>query len=396
VSQVDHAKPEGKSHEPLLNADTDTVPEEWLNQPPPERKFLLDGVLPCGKVGLYVAPGGTGKGWTLLQLAVGVATGRPVLGRWEVPEPGSVLLLAGEDEPDELRRRLWTIYQALAAEAAGRDIKRALRQRLYLHSVVGQDPMLTTVDNNGNVQRTEFAARLLATALEIPDLKLIVLDPLSRFRGGEENDSKLATAFVVTLEHIVQETGATVLTAHHTNKGSQGNDGSMAHGAARGSSALTDGVRWQANLATMTTKEAKDYGIEPNERRRYVRLEVPKNNYAPPIEGMWLQRQHGGYLLAVDLEPSPTAGRTHPDETHLPAVVRLVRDRLVAGEEYSPRQFEDRFGGKDGQLGISQKQLRRVLNLALEQGKIIKRPARKSLRKNRKVLDLPPTQQEAA
>jgi RecA-family ATPase len=373
----------------LFDPDTGAVPAQWLKEQPPERRFLLDDVLPLGKVGLLVAPGGTGKGWTLLQLAVGVAVGSRVLGRWKVSQPGSVLLIAGEDEPEELWRRLWTICQALRRDPAIGNLDSTLSRRLFLHSVVGEDAMLTKVDAQSNTVKTPFADKVLATALAIPDLRLVIVDPLSRFRGGEENDSQLATAFVQTLEHIAQRTGANILAAHHTNKGSQGNDASMSQGAARGATALTDGVRWQANLAVMTPKQAKDLGIDPEDRRRYVRLEVPKNNYAPPIEGMWLERQEGGWLLATDLDKVDSSGRRAPDHSHILAVVEFVRAQAVCGKEYSPRQFEDTFGGIKNALGISQKQLRNVIEIALLRGDLIKRPASKAPRQGLEVLAVP-------
>ena len=84
------------------------------NNKPPRRKVLLEQrdmneqpapFLPLGKVGLFVSPGGVGKTTVLSQLAISVATGLPWLG-FEVASPGKVFLGLGEEDKDEVHRRL--------------------------------------------------------------------------------------------------------------------------------------------------------------------------------------------------------------------------------------------------------------------------------------------------
>jgi hypothetical protein len=41
--------------------------------------------------------------------------------------------------------------------------------------------------------------------------------------------------------------------------------------AQRGSAAFSDGIRWQMNLATMTSNDAKKLGIPEAMRRRYLK-----------------------------------------------------------------------------------------------------------------------------
>jgi len=156
----------------------------------------------------------------------------------------------------------------------GGDIKTSLRQRLYIKSMVGRDNLITA-KLDSEVRRTRYAEALIATAQQIPNLKLILLDPASRFKGGDENAAADATRFVEALEYIARETGTAVLAVHHANKASlNGNGASQA--AARGSSALTDGVRWQMNLSTMTPDETGRYGIEEETRGYYVKASVPQ------------------------------------------------------------------------------------------------------------------------
>jgi hypothetical protein len=70
-------------------------------------------VLPLGKVGQLIAEGGGGKTQALCQLAIAVATGGTWLGSLDVaPEgKGRVLLVLGEEDSDEARRRLYRSAQ---------------------------------------------------------------------------------------------------------------------------------------------------------------------------------------------------------------------------------------------------------------------------------------------
>jgi RecA-family ATPase len=66
---------------------------------------LFKDIIPCGKVILLVAPGGTGKTMFAIQLGASVATGCPFADVWETGETGGALLLLGEDDDEELHRR---------------------------------------------------------------------------------------------------------------------------------------------------------------------------------------------------------------------------------------------------------------------------------------------------
>jgi len=358
----------------------------WLDTEPPPRRYLLVDRLALSIVGLLVGSGGTGKSMGVVQILLSVATGLPVWGAWSVAEAGSVLYLAAEESAEELHRRVYAAYRAAIADPDVGDIRGALADRLYVHSLQGRQ-CLITAGTYRDVVRTAYVERIIATARQIPDLRLIVLDPVSRFRGGDENDSQAATMFIAALESIAQATGATVLGVHHTTKASQGANGdAMAQGAARGASALTDGCRWQLNLATMTPQEARRHGIADEDRQGYVRAEITKTNYAPPSPGLWLRRGAGGVLAAVDLGPDDS-GPT--DEELLPRIVALVRDRAARGMEYSRRACEEQLGGVDGTLGIPQRRLRDLIELALTRGALVLRPPATPTRNVREVLAVP-------
>lgn len=375
--------PDPVEPEPLFPLEEGRV-GTWLDISPPPRRWLVNNVLPIGKTGLLVAPGGTGKSLFMIQLALATATGLPLFGKLPMGETGGVLALFAEDDGEELHRRFFhTTRNLLEWREEAETCLGQIRERIIARSMVGMDNLITAKFRE-EVIRTEYADRLLKTADGIPDLKLILIDPASRFKGGEENAAADATRFVEAMEYISQRTWATVLVAHHANKSSMV-VGGTSQAAARGSSALTDGVRWQANLSTMTVQECAETGTHPGKRKNFVRFSIPKNNYAPPFEDRWLMRGEYGILQMVDLTPPKAV----ENDAIMERVTSILQERSGSGHEYGKRAFVERFGGVKGDLECGEKRLRRIIEEALENGALIERPPATPSRGVRSVLALP-------
>ncbi|MEM1347646.1 MAG: AAA family ATPase [Myxococcota bacterium] len=276
----------------------------WLHEAPPPRRMLLerDGkcVLPMGKVGFFVGEGGVGKTWALLQMAVAVTTGTTWFQHYRVPEEsqGSVFLAMGEEDPEEMHRRIHEIvgHLGLAAHQLSE-----LEQRLWPIPLAGHFvEFLTDGDRSFNHERFEQTLRQSA-----PDdgWKLVILDPASRFMGIDaEKDNAYATRFVQLLEQLTKLPGnPTVLCAHHTTKAARSSQASGLRGvAARGASALTDGARWQGNLTSATNAEGElleDMAV----------FRITKSNYGPMPPALYLQRKPGSGVLLPSLDPDDDA-----------------------------------------------------------------------------------------
>ena len=152
-----------------------------------------------------------------------------------------------------------------------------LCNRLFVRSMVAEDVQLTTVGNNNEAMNTLVADRLALTASQLADIKLIILDPAARFRGGDENSNPHATRFVQALEKLVKQTGATVLIAHHASKASAYSGEATQH-ASRGASALTDGIRLQLALSPLNQKHKLYVAMSDDDRRNHLELSVAKTN----------------------------------------------------------------------------------------------------------------------
>lgn len=333
--------------------------DRYLATLPKARRWLLEKLLVLGKVGAIIAPGAHSKSQLMLQIGVGVATGIPVADHWEVGETGGVLVFFAEDDDDEIHRRIKRIQEHLQL-AGHADKLTSLADRLYIFSTIGIDTLLTKRDTSGEVCATDVVGRIAELASQVPDLRLIVIDPASRFRGGEENSNEDATRFVEALETLAKATGATVLIAHHTNKGSYNADGDPGQGASRGASALTDGVRWQMNLNRPSNNQADAIGVNKDAIGRYVAATVTKTNYSAIPAPVFLERGEDGYLTAV----TPAQARQRTEQA---AIVRVLQVLQKSGA-LTARNLEDKYGGVSNVLKMPKQHVRDVVKLAVTRG----------------------------
>ena len=197
---------------PLFDLRTASV-ARFLDREAPPREWVLEDCLPYGRAALLVATGGTGKSQLVLQLAYDVATGRQRFSPWAPGKTGSVLILSAEDEEEELHRRFRRLAHEDMASADGADVMAALRKNFFVVPRVGENNLMTR-DAGREIERTTYVDRLAKTVSEMQDLRLIVIDPVSRFRGGDENAADDTTRFVEAIEHLVKQTGAAVLAVH--------------------------------------------------------------------------------------------------------------------------------------------------------------------------------------
>lgn len=352
---------------------------DLLATDPPPRRWLVTDRVPLGIVGLLAAAGGTGKSMATLQLAVSVCTGLDWL---ELPmgEPGSVLMFSAEDDRQEIHRRLKSVVKVYSDTVdplnpdAFNEYFIRIAERLHVFDRVGMDNRLTA-KLNGELHRTAFARRVIEVAEQVPDCKLIVLDPLARFDGGEPNDNADSTRLIECAEEIRKATGATVLLPHHVSKASM-KDNASGQEAVRGGSGLVDGSRWVGLLSTLKSDVAeKEYGLDPDEAAKLVRFTTPKANYSAPWEGVWLRRIAGGALVPTILEKADSKPERKSEERYLSFLVtakELIRKKEKDGEYLTATKLRG-YGGREGIFGIGEVSLRSCINRALEEGELSKR-----------------------
>src|SRR5258708_299147 len=177
---------------------------EWvgaggLREEVPAMEFLVDRLIPANVVAMLVAEGGAGKTYLTLHLAESGGRGGDFFGF--TTKPTRVAYIGLEDPADILRRRIYHIYQDRRAELVLRkDPKRLgrydanLYQNLTVASLVGEQVHLIGMNGGGVVQSP--TVDWLIAKLKDADVRFLVLDPMSRLHGLDENANAIGTPMV--------------------------------------------------------------------------------------------------------------------------------------------------------------------------------------------------------
>jgi hypothetical protein len=207
---------------------------------PPARVWTVKGVLPAATAGIFAAVGDAGKSMLTLKLGLDVAigTGAHFFGG-KVVATGAAVIVTAEDDAAEVHRRLHALDPTEARKG----------KPLYVVPMlsVGGSPSIMAESASGPMP-TEFWDKLRAQLATIPDLRLVVLDPLSHFIAGNTNDNRLGSAVMGKLTGLATETRATVMMVHHFAKRQEIDGLSGARDAIRGASAFVDNSRWALTL----------------------------------------------------------------------------------------------------------------------------------------------------
>jgi regulatory protein RepA len=321
------------------------IEPDWLTEAPPKRKWILrdkrrpnfDGVLPLGKAGDIIAQGGGFKTSLAIQLAVAVATGADWLDTFSVATPGRVLLLLGEEDREEVRRR---VYQSTRGN--GRLPEPGDIETLALS---GQPCALIERDAKGNPKETVFL-EWLRNYIAASQWALVIVDPLSRFAGPDaEVDNAQGTRFVEVIESFCEASGGgTALCNHHTNKLARGNGRGLVDATgARGVTSIGDGFRWEASL---TVERLKFEHAEEQERLgKIVTLAQTKTNYSREFDPVALRRDQDGRLVPLDDDDAETVQQARLNEPDRSAKQSARESAKAVGNRQ--RDAEDDAAARD-------------------------------------------------
>ena len=305
---------------------------------PQARSWLIKDFLPSKVVAALIAAGGTGKSYLAMHIAVSSASGSSLFGKFIPTKPARVVFISGEDDETEIKRRLHAVTYGMPVA-----LVTSIDKNLHFIDLADAFELFTQKPAVGEVQITNVPLRLVETIKKVAgdSVDLIIVDPVSRFRGGEENSASDTTRFVQSLQYLRDQLGATVLALHHVNKGAKTNGTSQNN--ARGSSAFIDGVRLVYELNALSDAEIeKAYGrqiIMP----RVLTLSSVKSNYGAPIAPMILCKRTDGTLEQFGMK----AGQ-HQD-------LSILQEIKI--NPTSKTQFKKSYGSATGKFGLSEKAL---------------------------------------
>ena len=262
---------------------------------PADISWLWPGRIPLGRLTLLVGRPGDGKSFLTAYLAANVSRGKAWVDGSPCPS-GSVVLCSAEDDPAD------TIAPRLIAHDADRD-------KIHLLSGV-----MCREDNGEPVERVFTLADLHAlrqTLERLPDCKLIIVDPIGSYLGGNADahrDNEMR-AVLAPVCHLASHYGAAVVVVAHTRKSISANADDM------GSRAFTGLARSVLHLM-----------VDPEDRTKQKRLLLPgKNNLAERPAG-----------LAFDIGPGDVEER--PCVRWIDVEVTITADEVVNRD--APRDDE--------------------------------------------------------
>lgn len=296
--------------------------------PIPPRGWLL-GTTFCRRfVSSIVAGGGVGK--TALRVAqmLSLASGRALTGE-HVFKRCRVLIVCLEDDIDELRRR---VEAAMLHHGVSRN---EVDGWLFLSAPSGAAGKLMQTDAKGAVLPGTLGEEL-AEAIEELGLDVVMLDPLVKAHGCEENANNAMDAVITALAGLSVRHDISIDAPHHVSKGTS-DPGNADRG--RGASAVKDGARLVYTLSTMSSDEAEQFGVPERDRRSYVRMDPGKVNITPSatdatwfrIVGVHLGNGNADYPTGDTVQ---TVERWEPPETWAGitcALANRILDTIDAG-----------------------------------------------------------------
>lgn len=294
-----------------------------------------------------VAPGATGKTALTVGMALAMASGRPLLGHEVHGGPKRVWLFNLEDDADELARSF-----SAAAWAHDIDPARDVAGHLFLDSGVSGPGLCTAKQVRQGFTVLEPVYGALKAEIIARQIDCLIVDPFVSSHKVNENDNGAIDAVVKEWAKVAAATHCVIVLVHHTSKMA---GAEVTVDRARGASALPNAARSVLVLNRMTEDEARRWGIEPGDARRFFSTYNDKSNRSPSAGAVdWHE------ILSVDLPNGegddwigdsvgavtrwypPAVGPTEPLAPDTAAQVRA----LIAQGEWRESDRAERWAGK--------------------------------------------------
>lgn len=237
------------------------------------RPWLVERMLMSEAVTLLLAPGSAGKSSLSLAIAAHLAMGLDFAGY--VSKKGcKTIVYNGEDDLEEQSRRLMGVCMTYGFDYL------TVRDRVMLISSSQFKMTLASMDGRRPVRHDDIVKQLIHEASD-PDVGLVVLDPLVKIHKCDESDNVQMDFVMETLTDVARAAKVSILALHHTSKISGNNEAKIGNmDIGRGASAIVNASRVAFTLLNASEQDAEDYGLQDDERFRWVRMDDAKMNLA--------------------------------------------------------------------------------------------------------------------
>ncbi len=234
----------------MSNLEVEKLKWKWMeNLGTQKTKVVLKDVMPIpeNEVSILAAPGGVGKSFLAIQMAM----------KYVESHYGNAGLWLSEDAENQVGFRHKMLQTKLGISSTEKRI-----------ATISTDPEPFLKRNSYGAYVPNYEALEVfiewAAALNI---RFLVIDPIINFFGGNENDASQARMFTAPFVKWAHEMKITILLIHHSAKGKSG---------PRGSSDFQNGVK---AVYTMDVPRVDGDTIDEIDMRRGIRiLRLVKDN----------------------------------------------------------------------------------------------------------------------
>lgn len=185
-----------KKRAPLFESFTDLE-----KKPRSATRWLFNGLIPQGTVGVLGSAPKTAKTWVAEELSVALISGKPAFDQFEVPQPGIVAYFFAEDDEESIITRT-------RALANSKKLDSTALARFYPH------PKGTTID----VMNIDDLAWIVASCRRVGNITFLILDPFRDIHTANEDSSTEMAPVMKRLLALQVVLGCTVLFVHHSSK----------------------------------------------------------------------------------------------------------------------------------------------------------------------------------
>jgi hypothetical protein len=296
-------------HEASAKAPIWAESDGWSEGAIPPRPWIARGYLLRGAVSVISGASSVSKSTLAVGYTVALAL-HQVFNRFAPLGAGRVMLYNVEDDANEQRRRFSAVLRQFGAspsDLAGKVMR------------VGPNSVGTLIDRDPDTRELFLTGAMVAMQELIAEFKpdVLILDPLVELHSAEENDNTALRGIMAQFRTLAVRHKMAVAIVHHARKGaSQSTPGDT--DTLRGASSIVGAARIVVTVAAMTEDEAKTFGLGPDQRRSFFRVDSGKSNYSRLHEAEWFERVE--YELDNgDLVAAPVAWQPPQDAVSLEA-----------------------------------------------------------------------------
>lgn len=253
-----------------INGVDDDLPEiksarDMFDNPTPEPPAIIDGVLRKGAKMICTGDSKSGKTCLLTNLAICIAEG------WDWLDhkcmQGKVLYINMEVMQSDFEIRYRSVYKAYEKPATEQGKNNFEYWNL-----------------RGKAETLEKLAPKIIRRCRSKDYLAIIVDPIYKVQGGDENSAEAIGKFCALFDKIAEETGASMIYVHHHAKGASGTKKAMDRGSGSGvfsrdADAIID---FSGLVLDSNTKELLRALINTEDEPIPLRMEVVLRSFRSP------------------------------------------------------------------------------------------------------------------